>query len=129
MTATVALALVGLAGCAPGAASTTGCQAFQAWEERGFPRDLSSASNGPRYLTFLALLADEAPLVADDAEVVLQAAQQVHDAWLAAGGPDGPAGETARAAAREQELWTDEVEAAAVRIRAYGDETCGVVAP
>lgn len=126
----IALALlVVLAGCAPGAASTTGCEAFQAWEQRGFPSDLSSPTNGPRYLTFLATVVDEAPLAADDAEVVLRAGQQVHDAWVAAGGRDGPQAETARAAARAEELWTPEVEAAAARVRAYGAETCGVVAP
>lgn len=118
-----------LVGCAPGAASTTGCEAFQAWEQRGFPRDLASPTNGPRYLTFLATVVDEAPLAADDAELVLVAAQEIHDAWLAAGGPDGPETETARAAAREQVLWTEEVAAAAARIRDYGAETCGIVAP
>lgn len=130
MAVTTALALIvlALAGCAPGAASTTGCPAFQAWEDRGFPRDLSSATNGPRYLTFLAAVADEAPVAADDAEVVLRAAQDVHDAWVAVGGPNGPEAEVARAATLQEQLWTVEVEAAAARIRDYGAETCGVVA-
>lgn len=118
-----------LVGCAPGTASTTGCPAFQAWEDRGFPSDLTSPTNGPRYLTFLATVADQARPVADDAEVVLQTAQTIHDAWVAAGGPDGPDAETARAAALAQELWAPEVEAAAERIGTYGAETCGVVAP
>lgn len=126
---TLALVVVALVGCSPGAASTTGCEAFQAWQDRGFPRDLASATNGPRYLTFLARVADEAPVAADDAEVVLTAAEDIHGAWVAAGGPDGPEGETARAAAHQQQLWTAEVEAAAARIRDYGAETCGVVAP
>lgn len=118
-----------LVGCAPGAASTTGCPAFQAWEDRDFPTDLTSPTNGPRYLTFLATVADEAPPVADDAEVVLRAAQAIHDAWVAAGGPDGPGGETERATTLTRELWTPEVEAAAARVRDYGAETCGVTAP
>lgn len=129
MVATTLLVAAAMVGCAPGAASTTGCPAFQAWEARGFPTELTSPTNGPRYLTFLATVADDAPEVADDAEVVLQAAQTIHDAWGAAGGPDGPAAEAARAAALAQELWTPEVGAAAERIGAYGAETCGVVAP
>lgn len=126
---TIVALVVGLAGCTAGAASTTGCQAFQGWESRGFPSDPSSPTNGPRYLTFLATVVDEAPLAADDAEVVLQAAQQIHDTWVAAGGTDGPEGEVARAEARAEQLWTPEVEAASDRVRAYGAETCGVVAP
>ncbi len=129
MVSTALLVAATIVGCAPGAASTTGCPAFQAWEARDFPTDLASPTNGPRYLTFLATVADEAPQAADDAEVVLRAAQTIHDAWVAAGGPDGPAAETARAAALAQELWTPEVAAAAERIGAYGAETCGVVAP
>lgn len=125
---TVLVAAV-LVGCSPGAASTTGCPAFQAWQDRGFPTDLTSPTNGPRYLTFLATVADEAPPVADDAEVVLRAAQTIHDAWVAAGGPDGPGGETERARGLTRELWTPEVDAAAARVGGYGAETCGVTAP
>lgn len=129
LTTTLTLVVVMVVGCSPGAASTTGCEAFQAWQDRGFPNDLAAPTNGPRYLTFLATVADDAPLAADDADVVLRAAQDIHGAWVAAGGPDGPEGETARAAARQELLWTAEVEAAAARIRDYGAETCGVVAP
>lgn len=123
------LALLLPAGCVQGAASTTGCPAFQAWEAEGFPDDLASADAGPRYLRFLAETQDQARPVADDAGIVLEMAQRVHDTWAAAGGAQGPADRTVHAAELMRELDTPEVQAALDRLAAYGEETCGVTLP
>lgn len=123
------LALLLPAGCVQGAASTTGCPAFHAWEAEGFPDDLTSADAGPRYLRFLAAVQDDARAVADDAGTVLEVAQRVHDTWAAAGGTEGPVDRTRHAAELTRELEGPEVQAALDRVAAYGEATCGVSIP
>lgn len=124
----VALTTV-LGGCVRAAALTNGCDAFEAWAADGAPRDLASPHEGPRYLALLATVQDTAPAVEADARTTLAAAQQVHDAWTAAGGPDGPGDQVERAEAVVDRVWTDEVSAAAADVLAYGVTTCGIEVP
>lgn len=121
--------LLTLPACVQGAASTTGCPAFHQWEADGFPDDLTSADEGPRYLRFLAETQDQARAVADEAGTVLEVAQRVHDAWAGAGGAGGPADQTTRAAELGVELESAEVQGALDALAAYGEETCGVTIP
>lgn len=126
----VALALAStLGGCVRAAALTNGCDAFADWAADGAPSDLSSPHEGPRYLAFLARVQDEAAAVEAEAAAVLGAAQRAHDAWAAAGGPQGPTDQVERATATAADAWTDEVRAAATELVAYGTETCGVDFP
>ena len=125
----VVCAALALTGCVQGAASTTACPAFAQWEADGFPRDLGSADAGPRYLRFLAEVQDTAPSVGADAGVTLAAAQRTHEAWMAAGGRDGPPGEVERAAELARRQNTPEVMAALQQVVAYGEQTCAVSVP
>lgn len=123
------LATLALGGCVRAAALTNGCDAYEAWAQDGFPEDLTSEFAGPRYLGFLARVDDTAPPVHDEARTVLEAAQRIHDAWLAAGGPDGPADQVAHATSLAEELRTPAVLDAMAEIRAYGESTCGITFP
>lgn len=123
-----AMALL-LAGCVQGAASTTACPAFVEWQDDGFPTDLSSADAGPRFLRLLAEVQDTAPAVAADARTVLESSQHVHEAWMRAGGAQGPPGEVERATEVARRETTPEVMGALQKVLAYGRETCGVAVP
>lgn len=123
------LVVLSLGGCVRAAALTNGCDAYESWADDGFPHDLSSEVAGPRYLEFLARVDDTAPPVHDEARTVLEAAQRIHDAWRAAGGPHGPADQVQQAAALADELRSPAVLDAAAAVRAYGETTCGIVFP
>lgn len=114
----VVCAVLGACSSAPGEA--VACAAFDEWERAGFPGDLLSPEQGPRYLDFLAALATSRSAVADDATTVHEAATEMHRIMMEDPQP------TPEQTERLRDLNGPEVLAAFQRITDYGDVRCGV---
>lgn len=109
-----------LGACSGGASEAVACDAFQEWEQAGFPGDLLSPDQGPAYLAFLAAVAASRAPVADDASTVHEAAAEMHRIMMES--PEPSDGQLEQLG----DLNSPDVLAAFQRVTEYGGQSCGV---